>query len=447
MSLIDTLARLIPDVAGPKSKKLGFGLKLKWTLAMLVLFFGLGQIKLYGLAASQLAQLEFLSVILAAQFGSVISLGIGPIVTASIVLQLLNGAGITKFDNSTHEGKQKFQNTQKVLAIAFIVLEAIVYVMFGGLSPEAGVSPLVLIVQLILGGLIIFFMDQVVSKWGFGSGISLFIAAGVSQQIFVQLFSPLTEGNDYAIGKVIALIQSIATNPNQQVFLESLAPIIATILVFGFVVYVQAMKVEIPLSFGRVRGHGIRWPLNFMYTSNIPVILVAALVANIQLLSTFIPALGDANAGTGFVSIFSVPRGGLLGEVIRTGTLPADAWTSIIYLLVFMGGSLLFSLFWVQTSGLDAKSQAKQMMASGFQVPGFRRDVRVLEKLLSRYIMPLTVMGGLTVGFLAATADLLGAIGSGTGLLLTVMIIYKLYEEIAQQHMTDMNPAMRKFLE
>ena len=59
--------------------------------------------------------------------------------------------------------------------------------------------------------------------------------------------------------------------------------------------------------------------------------------------------------------------------------------------------------------------------------------------------MPLTIMGAVTVGLLAAIADLSGALSRGTGILLTV-IVYKLYEEIAKQHMMDMNPMMRKFM-
>ena len=53
----------------------------------------------------------------------------------------------------------------------------------------------------------------------------------------------------------------------------------------------------------------------------------------------------------------------------------------------------------------------------------------------------------MTVGFLAATADLLGALTSGTGLLLTIMIIYKLYEDITRQHMVDMHPSLKKMVE
>ena len=116
------------------------------------------------------------------------------------------------------------------------------------------------------------------------------------------------------------------------------------------------------------------------------------------------------------------------------------------YILLMVVGAVVFSIFWVQTSGMDAASQAKQIMASGLQVPGFRRDPRVIEQILKRYIMPLTVLGAVSVGVLAASADLLGALANGTGILLTVMIIYKLYEDIAQQHMMDMNPMMRKMM-
>ena len=213
------------------------------------------------------------------------------------------------------------------------------------------------------------------------------------------------------------------------------------------------MKVEIPLSFGRVRGYGIRWPLHFIYTSNIPVILIAALIANIQLWARLLENWGRPILGTfvgnqpvsGLVSWLFAPN--LVQEIIQ-GTFNFNILgQSLIYVLFFIIGSVIFSIFWVQTSGMDAESQAKQIMNSGLQIPGFRRDIRVVEQILNRYILPLTVMGAIVVGVLASSADLLGALTSGTGILLTVMIIYKLYEEIAQQHMMDLHPALRKMME
>ena len=111
-----------------------------------------------------------------------------------------------------------------------------------------------------------------------------------------------------------------------------------------------------------------------------------------------------------------------------------------------MGLSTIFSIFWVKTSGMDSKAQAKRIASSGLQVAGFRQDIRVLESILDRYIMPLTVMGGAAIGLLAAFTDLMGALVRGTAILLVIMIMFQFYQSIAKQHMEDMNPAMKKFM-
>jgi preprotein translocase subunit SecY len=462
MSLWDVILNNLPEVRGPEQRRLSFKEKLKWTGIILIIFFILGMIPLFGLGANALQQFEYLSLILGAKFGSLISLGIGPIVTASIVLQLLNGSGIVKFDLTSPEGKKRFQGIQKLLAIFFIVFEAGIYVFMGGLAPAielAGTSvyfnmQILLVFQLFLGGMLILFMDEVVSKWGFGSGVSLFIAAGVSQSIFIRALSPLPSPTNpnIATGAIPALFQSLSAGDPITAALM-IAAVISTILVFVIAVYGQAMKIEIPLSFGRIRGHGIRWPLSFIYTSNIPVILIAALMANIQLWARLLQNWGHPILGT-FVG--NTPSTGLVawlyspdivGKLIKGSLTLPDIAHGMVYLLIMIGGAVIFSVFWVQTAGMDARSQAKQIMASGLQIPGFRRDERVLERLLNRYIWPLTIMGAILVGFLAGIADLTGALAQGTGILLTVMIIYRLYEEIAKQHMMDMHPMMRKFME
>ncbi len=460
MSLL-TLLKFVPEVKGPTERNLAFKQKMKWTALVLVTFFILGAVHLYGLGENALTQFEFLSVVLGASFGSLISLGIGPIVTSSIILQLLNGAGIVQFNLTTHEGKAKFQGVQKLLTYFFIILEASIYVLMGGLSPKAGISPLVLIIQLCIGGLIIMYLDEVINKWGFGSGISLFIAAGVSQSIFIQAFSPLhpvTSGivdKSAYIGAIPKLINLLLSGGSPTQIMLIIGTLIATVAVFLIVVFAQAMKIEIPLSFGRIRGHGIRWPLNFIYTSVIPVILVSALIANVQLLAKLVQKSGIA--WLTWIGTFSgnTPTGGLASWLVNVDILPklisgtmtfSDLSHALVYMIAMIAGAVLFSWFWMQTSGLDPKSQAKQMMSSGLQIPGFRKDARVLERLLKRYIYPLTVMGGIFIGFLASVANMTGALGSGTGILLTVMIIYKLYEDIAKQHMGDMNPALRKMM-
>lgn len=453
----------LPEVKGPLEKKLGFNTKLKWTLIILVAFFVLSNIPLQGLSVNALQQFQYLSLILGASFGSLMSLGIGPIVTASIVLQLLVGSKLLNIDLKTPDGKKTFQGLQKILALAFCLFEAIVFVLMGGLQAKAGFQGL-LILQLFIGGLLVIFMDEVISKWGFGSGVSLFIVAGVSAELFTRTFAFLNKcpanipgcfmGVKFAAaGRIPVLLKSLpsyGSDPAASMTVNlAIAAIVVTIVVFLVVVFAQAIKVEVPLSFGRIRGFGIRWPLSFFYTSNIPVILTSALLANFQIAASLLEKFGKVNAmavAPWITGPDDGSGGGLLGLIITGGASGISYVQALVYLLIMVGGSIMFALFWMKTSGLSASSQAENLAASGMQIPGFRRDTRVIESVLSRYIVPLTIMGGAAIGLLATFADLGGALVRGTGLLLSVMIIYKLYEDIAQQHSMDMNPLARKFI-
>lgn len=455
MSLKDIISNL-PEVKSPTEKRLNFNTKLKWTLIVLVFFFILSNIPLYGLTENALSHFEYLAIIFGASFGSLMSLGIGPIVTASIILQLLVGSKLVTIDLTTSEGKKFFQGLQKLLAIFFALFEAAVYVLMGGLQAQPGFAGL-LIFQLFLGGILVIFMDEIISKWGFGNGVGLFIVAGVAWQLCVRALNFIgPEKTIQPIGKIPVFIVSLI-NADTIGAAAAFAAIVATVVIFIIVVYTQAIKVEVPLSFGRIRGFGIRWPLAFFYTSNIPVILTAALHANIQLFATLAERvakhptfLGSFSAQgvpvSGLAFWISAPPAGLLEHIIKGSFVPIMLWQSLIYILFMIAGSIMFAIFWVKTSGMDAHDQAQQITASGLQIPGFRQDARVIESILSRYIMPLTVMGGAAVGLLAALADVCGALVRGTGILLSVMIIYRLYEEIAQQHALDMNPLARKFI-
>ena len=457
MSLAKIMS-FFPEVKHPVEKKLSFNVKLKWTLAVLGAFFILANVPLFGLAANALSRFEYLAVILGTDFGSIISLGIGPIVMASIILQLLAGAGILKIDTSTKEGKKTYQGYQKIGVLIFIVFEALVYVLMGGLQPRPGLAG-ILIFQLMLGGLAILFMDEISSKWGFGSGVSLFILAGVSWRLFTGLFQfigPAGENcladfsNTACAGKILVIIQSVINGAPKEL-LSAVSAIVITALIFLAVVWAQSLKIEIPLSYDRLRGYQVKWPLQFFYASVMPVILVGALLANIQLFGGLIQNwvghatfLGDFQNGftnTGLVYWLSYSN--VLDAIIRHSMTGRMILQALSYLIFYMALSALFAVFWVKTSGMDAKDQARKVVASGLQIPGFRKDERVLEAVFARYVMPLTIMGGLAIGALAAVSDALGALTSGTAILLAIMTAYQFYQNIAQQHAVDMHPAMR----
>jgi len=505
MSFYDTIISKLPGISEPKTY-LSFKSRLKWTALILLLFLIMGQITLFGVAPVSRERFQFFELILGSSIGSLVTLGIGPIVTASIILQLLSGSGILGWDLKTTEGKKKFQGTQKLLAVFFSVFEAFAFVAFGAIQPASADSTIfgLLIFQLAFGALLLLFMDEVVSKWGIGSGVSLFIAAGVTKTIFVRAFSPIeAPGTGVPSGLVPQIFVYMGQGDLFQAAVAFL-PILATILVFMIVIYVQAMKVEIPLAFGSIRGFSRRWPLKLIYTSNIPVILVAALIANIQLVGGMLARptefgscglLGcfDANGipASGFVYFLQVPtslpvqvffllfmaivaamalllhyfRSRSLTRLILVSTIvgftvsllltsffvglptPLDTIRVITYLSVLVAGATMFSIFWVSTSGMDAKSVAEQIEGMGMQVPGFRRDPRIVEQVLNRYIPTLAIISGVAVGLLASLADFTNALGTGTGILLTVMIIYNFYEQISVRYLEDMHPSMRKFFE
>lgn len=461
-STIVKAASYLPGIEEPE-KEQSLKEMLTWTGIVLVLYFILGSINVYGANAAAvqqaLNQLQTFQTLLGAQIGSIITLGIGPIVTASIVLQMMVGSELLPWDTNTQEGQAKFQSAQKLLAYSLTVIEAFGYVLSGTFGNVAGDPGLVLLLsaQITLGGWIIILLDDLVQKWGFGSGVGLFIAAGVSKAVYVRSISPLTsDGTLYwqVGGNPVGALFQFLTNLQ----FSALLPIISTILVFAAVVYMQSMRVEIPLTFGNVRGFGQKWPLKFLYTSNMPVILIAALVSNVQIVGTTLAGqngcsvLGCFSGGqaqSGLVLWLSAPTQ-IVTNILSSGLAAVtlnDVFHALFYTSVYAFGSILFSIFWMRTSGQDSDSVAEQIQNTGMKVPGFRKDKRVIKKVLDRYIPGLTVLSGFFVGLLAALANMTQAAGGGTGILLTVMILYRLYEQLAQKHMEELHPAMKDFLQ
>ena len=460
-----------------------FKRKLTWTAGILVVYFFLTNINPFGLAVSQGSDFfgQFRSV-LAGSSGSLLQVGIGPIVTASIVLQLLGGANLLGLDTDNDPRDQVlYQGLQKLLVIIVTALTAAPMVFTGQFLPADpavgqalgigtfGVQVLIF-AQIFVGGVLLLFMDEIVSKWGVGSGVGLFIIAAVSQQIVGGFFSFSALGargffaNWYAIATGGTQLGSPFTSAGLESLLFAPGNILAlftTVFIFGIVVYAESVRVEIPLSHARVKGARGRFPVKLIYASVLPMILVRALQANIQFVGQLLSSQWAAMpAWLGVYSEQGQPTSGLfyyLNPIQQPqqwmwfrGTATGEPWMIALRLaidLTFMiVGGAIFAIFWVETTGMGPEATAKQIQNSGMQIPGFRRNPQVVEKVMERYIPQVTVIGGALVGFLAVMANLLGTIGqvSGTGLLLAVSITYKLYEEIAEEQLMEMHPMMRQ---
>ena len=213
LKVLEPLFRFLPEVKSPVHHE-DFNEKLKWTALILVLYFILTEIPLYGLSSAAVDQFAQLRAVMAGSFGSILTLGIGPIVTASIVLQLLVGSKLLDLDLSSPEDKSQYQATQKILSIVFTMFEAGVLVLTGSLVPIDNSYLGVLFLQLVIGAILIIYLDEVISKWGFGSGIGLFIAAGVCEAILVGTFSFIPGSDGIMVVQFLHL-----SNPSGQVLL------------------------------------------------------------------------------------------------------------------------------------------------------------------------------------------------------------------------------------
>ena len=438
MSFFDGLLRALPSVKDPV-KVPTTRQKLLWTLIVLVIYFMLGTITLIGIANTQ--QLGFYQTILASDIGTLITLGIGPIVLASIILQLLAGVKIINFDFSNPKERARFTGTQKLLAIVLSLVQAFIYVKFGMLTPLTGMLWIV-VLQVFIGAMIVLYLDEVVSKYGIGSGIGLFIAAGVCQSIIWRIFS--FPSRDYVGGLLFQGISLLASGSTIEFLSTVILPISFTVIVFLAVVYAESVHVNIPLTVGR-SGMGANFPVKLMYVSNMPVILAATLFANVALFAALAKNTVAANILIPLSNFLTAPHELLQTAIIGGATLGMFLH-ALGYALVFVVVCVIFGKFWVEVGGQGTENVASQLQRSGMSIPGFRRDERVLVTVLNRYIPTIVILGSIFVALLAVLADVTGAIGTGTGILLTVGIVYRFYEQLAKDQLFESGNFLKQML-
>lgn len=438
--ILEPLVQKLPEVRSPK-RHIPFKEKLMWSGLALVIYLVMTRITLYGGAEEAINYFGQLQYVLASRAGTLMQLGIGPIVTSGIIMQLLVGANLIGLDLHNPRDKALFTGTQKILAIVVGAFQASAFVLSGALTTSGTSFGILafLVVQLVIGVVVVLFLDEMVSKYGFGSGISLFIAGGVSATVFWQAFDPTSVGGAThgAVPFFIsALMEGTPAALNDAFFrsLPNMMGVIATIVVFLIVIYAVNMRVEIPLSYSRYGGMRGRYPIRFLYASVIPVILSTVVFTNFQIIGR---VLGDPLRH--FANYYLQSPNGI-GQVMD------DPIRAVFYMGVLMMFCMGFAWLWVQMTNMAPSDVADQLKRSGMSIPGFRRDTRIMENMLARYITPVTLLGGAFVGLLAAGANFLGALSSGTGILLAVSIVYRLYREIAKEQLAEMFPAARRLL-
>ena len=453
----------IPQIPKPK-KKLTLQNRLLWSGTALLIYMVMGQTPLFGATTPEFDFLAFARVIFASQQGTLVELGIGPIVTAGLLMQLLRGSEILKFDFKKPEERGIFQTATKMVTYVVIVAESAVYgiAVYGPGITEPNVL-YILIGQLMAASIIVMLLDEMIQKgWGLGSGISLFIMAGVTQQILWSLFSPLPAGDGGTIGIIPYIGQSIMAGDLSQVFfrsnqLPSIFGLLLTIGVLLILVYTQGMKIEIPIVSTKYRGFSAVYPIKLMYVSNIPVILASALTANAVFMGQMFWANFNPRNNNVFMNIIgqfdptspSTPIGGIIYYITPPRGLDVaalDPMRAVLYVFFMIGIVVVFGKLWVELGGLSSKTAAKNLLDADVQVPGFRRSNQPIEVLLNKYIPSVTLIGSMILGVLAGVSDVLGVFGSGIGILLMVDILINYYNQLVREQVEIVMPRLGALL-
>jgi len=451
LDFLKPFCSVLPEVQKPE-RKIQFREKVLWTAITLFIFLVCCQIPLFGIMSSDSADpFYWMRVIMASNRGTLMELGISPIVTSGLIMQLLAGAKIIDSGDSPKD-RALFNGAQKLFGLIITLGQSVVYVMTGmyGDPQDIGAGVCMLIViQLFVAGLIVLLLDELLQKgYGLGSGISLFIATNICETIVWKAFSPATvntgRGTEFE-GAIIALFHLLATRNDKiralrEAFyrqsLPNLMNLLATVLVFAIVIYFQGFRVDLPVKSVHYRGQMSSYPIKLFYTSNIPIILQSALVSNLYIISQmmsakfagnfFVNLLGEWSEGGGGRSY---PIGGLCYYMSPPETLQhfwEDPIHAMVYIVFMLGSCAFFSKTWIDVSGSSAKDVARQLKDQQMMIRGFRDKSMVHE--LNRYIPTAAAFGGLCIGALSVMADFMGAIGSGTGILLAVTIIYQYFE-------------------
>jgi len=465
---IKSVGTVLPEIPKPE-KKPTLNERFVWTAIALVAYLVMATTPLYGFSGvSQNDQLAFLRVVFASTQGTLMELGIGPIVTSGLILQLLVGSDIIKLDMSDSADRAIFGSATKFLTIIVIVGESLAYIYGGALGSLGQTQALVVFVQLFIASLLVLLLDELIQKgWGIGSGVSLFILAGVCQTVLWYTFSPVpfevSTGVSAYFGFIPYTISAFFTNTLPSIMVRdysypSLLTFSLTIVMLLVLVYIEGIRVELPITSIKYRGFQGVYPIKLLYVSNIPVILVSALGANV----TFFARILSNYVGSSppwwlhYLAVFPPPSTNSttvntnpIGGIVYYMTAPTgisqtigDPIHSAIFLLFLVGMSVIFARLWVEIGGLNPRAVAKNLMDADVQVPGFRRTGLSIEQMLNRYIPTLTIIGGILIGLVAGVSDLFGVFGTGIGILLMVDIILQYYQMLLKEQVEEVSPAL-----
>lgn len=456
LDLVNPFAPYLPSVVAPQ-RKIPFNQRFLWTAVVLVIFLLMSEIPLYGIVSSDTSDpIMWLRVMLASNRGTLMELGITPIMTSSMVFQLLLATGIVEVNSDDKRDRELLQAAQKFLALILSLGQATVYVMTGmyGVPSSLGTGVCsLLIMQLVIAALVVILLDELLQKgYGLGSGTSLFVTTNTCENVVWNCLSPKTvtgsRGTEIE-GAVVSLVQLLSTRKSKKnalieaftrTNLPNMSQVFVTVALFFLVVYLQRLRVDLPLRNSKTHGAVVTYPIRLFYTSNTPIMLQSALTQNLVMISQLLFSRFPDSILTRVLGLWEVSKTGSGQLVAIEGlcyyiTLPQN-WHEVItspvksavYGLFVIGACACFSKLWLEVSNTGPRDVARQFRDQDLSILGAKESTyRELKKI----IPTAAYLGGGAIGLLSVTSDTLGALGSGTGILLAVTTIYGYAETAA----------------
>jgi len=398
--------------------------KILIVLALFLVFRFLAHIPVAGVNLNQLRSLfdqnQFLGLLDIFSGGtlsnfSILAVGIGPYIYASIVMQLSSKIypKLEELQKEGEYGKKKIAQYTRYATVPLGILQSIgMYTLLRSQGLIGNLAPIDLvafIATMVAGTMLIMWIGEIISEQNIGNGISLIIFAGIVGQLPVAAFQILT-----------TLTAEQAINISLMILLG--------VAVIAAVVFVNESIRKVPIMYAkRVRGansqaaQSTHLPLKLNSAGVIPIIFAISLVLLPSLMANYFVASNNetlAGIGTWLIANFSV----------------ASLYYNIVYFALIFG----FTYFYTAII-FNPKDIAENIQQGGGFIPGIRPGKQT-EKYLNFIITRLTLFGAVFLGVVAVLPNILQAytgiqnlVIGGTSILIIVAVVIETVKNLEVQ--------------
>jgi preprotein translocase subunit SecY len=398
--------------------------RILFTIGALVVFRLIAAIPMPAIDASGIAQLlasnQFFGLLNIFSGGgisnlSIAMLGVGPYITASIIMQLLTMM-IPKMKAMLQEdgeaGRLKLSTYSRLLSVPLAVLQAIGFIILlnnQGVIPSLPFFEMFIAVTVVTAGsVLLMWIGELISEFGIGNGVSMIIFAGIVSALPGQL------------------IQIIAGFDPSQIP-TYIAALVVAIVVIAAVVFITEAERPVPVTYAKqVRGNKVYGgvstyiPLRLNQAGVIPIIFAISIILFPQIISNFLATSSNA----------------ILASIATTiSAILANPWAygALYFVLVF-----LFTYFYTAVT-FDPQQISENLQKSGAFIPGVRPG-EPTAGYLGKVVTRITLVGALFLGIIAVLPVIMrGVTGitslaiGGTALLIVVSVVLDLLKRIEAQ--------------